>query len=254
MQTPSKIYMLSLLLNSDAHREALMKVLDQDFVDHDVTIGQFGGIVGNITACNNLNFSDEELPEDGRNHNLALHISVNCKTDALSKMLVHTRSSLNVMAKITLGQLSYQGTPKRRNGILVKAFDGLRKSNIGEVDLPITIGPHLFQITFQVMDIQAAYSSVLGRPWNHEAGAVASALHQKLKFVKNGKLVIVGGEEGMLVSHLSAFSFIGADITDGTLLQGLSIQDEGTKRSGASISSLKDAQKVVQDGVSASWG
>ncbi|MCH98440.1 hypothetical protein A2U01_0019442, partial [Trifolium medium] len=75
LQTPSKISMLSLLMNSDAHREALMKVLDQAYVDHDVTLGQFGSIVGNVTACNNLSFSDEELPEKGGNHNLALHIS-----------------------------------------------------------------------------------------------------------------------------------------------------------------------------------
>jgi hypothetical protein len=139
-----------------------MKVLDQAFIDHDVTIDQFGGIVGNITACNNLSFSDEELPEEGRNHNLALHISVNCKSDALSNVLVDTGSSLNVMSKTTLDQLSYRGTPIRRSGVVVKAFDASRKSVIGEVDLPIMIGPHLFQITFQVMDIQAAYSCLLG--------------------------------------------------------------------------------------------
>ena len=38
--------------------------------------------------------------------------------------------------------------------IIVKAFDGSRKSIIGEVDLPIHIGPHVFQITFQVMQKQ----------------------------------------------------------------------------------------------------
>src|ERR1044072_3555677 len=48
MQTPSKISILSLLLNSEAHREALMRVLDQTYVDHDVTTDQFGGIVSNI--------------------------------------------------------------------------------------------------------------------------------------------------------------------------------------------------------------
>src|ERR1043165_9763848 len=47
MQSPSKILILSLLLNSEAHREALMKVLDQAYVDHDVTTDQFGGIIGN---------------------------------------------------------------------------------------------------------------------------------------------------------------------------------------------------------------
>ena len=231
-----------------------MKILDQAFVNHDVTVGQFDGIVGNITACNNLSFSDEELPEEGRNHNLALHISVNCKTDALSNVLVDTGSSLNVMAKTTYDQLSYQGTPLSRSEVLVKAFDGSRKNVLGAVNLPITIGPHIFHITFQVMDIQAAYSCLLGRPWIHEAGAVTSTLHQKLKFVKNGKLVTVGGEQAMLISHLSSFSFIGVDVKDGMSFQGLSIEDESTKKSGTSISSFKDAQKVVQDGVSTGWG
>ncbi|GAU10591.1 hypothetical protein TSUD_421010, partial [Trifolium subterraneum] len=109
LQTPSKISMLSLLLNSDAHREALMKVLDQAYVDHDVTLGQFGSIVGNVTACNNLSFSDEELPERGRGHNLALHISVICKNDSISNVLVDTGSSLNVMSKTTLDKLAYRG-------------------------------------------------------------------------------------------------------------------------------------------------
>jgi hypothetical protein len=66
LHTPSKIFVLSLLMNSEAHREALQKVFEQAYVDHDVTVGQFGGIVANITTCNNLSFSNEELPEEGK--------------------------------------------------------------------------------------------------------------------------------------------------------------------------------------------
>jgi hypothetical protein len=62
LQTPSKILVLSLLMNSEAHREALQKVLEQAFAEHDVTVDQFDHIVANITSCNNLNFCDEELP------------------------------------------------------------------------------------------------------------------------------------------------------------------------------------------------
>ena len=97
--------------------------------------------------------------------------------------------------------LKYQGIPMRPSGIIVKAFDGSRKSIIGEVDLPIHIGPHLFQITFQVMEIIPAYSCLLGRPWIHEAGVVTSTLHQKLKFVHEGKVVIISGEQALLISH-----------------------------------------------------
>lgn len=66
-------------------------------MDHDVTIGQFDDIMANITTCNNISFSNEELPEEGRNYNLALHISMNCMSDVLSSVLVDTSSSLNVM-------------------------------------------------------------------------------------------------------------------------------------------------------------
>ena len=116
LQTPSKISVLYLLLNSPAHRESLMRVLDQAYVEHDVTIDEFTGVVGNITACNNLGFCDDDLPEEGRNHNLALHISVEFKGGSLSNVLIDNGSSLNIMPKSTLSKLAYQGTPMRYSG------------------------------------------------------------------------------------------------------------------------------------------
>ncbi|KAI5402267.1 hypothetical protein KIW84_050038 [Lathyrus oleraceus] len=145
----------------------MQKVLDVAYLDHDVTIEQFDNIVANITTCNNLSFCDADLPEEGRDHNLALHISMSCKDDAMSNVLVDTGSSLNVLPKTTLVKLSYQGPPMSQSGVVVKAFDGSRKI-------------------------------VIGRPWIHKAGAVTSTLHQKLKFVKNKKLVVVGGEKALL--------------------------------------------------------
>ncbi|KAI5424164.1 hypothetical protein KIW84_030397 [Lathyrus oleraceus] len=253
LQTPSKISVLSLLLNSEPHREALQKVLDLAYVDHDVTIEQFDNIVTNITACNTLSFCDADLPEEGRDHNMALHISMNCKSNAMSNVLVDTGSSLNVFPKSSLSRLSYQGPPMRQSGVVVKAFDGSRKTVIGEVDLPIKIGPSDFQVTFQVMDIHPSYSCLLGRPWIHEAGAVTSTLHQKLKFVKNKKLVVVGGEKALLVSHLSYFSYIDAEDEVGTPFQALSIAEPIEKKS-PSFASYRDAKLAIEYGAVAGLG
>jgi hypothetical protein len=55
------------------------------------------------------------------------------------------------------------------------------------------------------MDIYPAYSCLLGRPLIHSAGAVTSTLHQKLKFLADDKLVVVEGEEDIVVSHLASF-------------------------------------------------
>lgn len=87
-----------------------------------------------------------------------------CEEDTLTNVLVDTGSSLNVIPKSTLARLSYQWMPMRSNGIIVKALDDSKRIVIVEVDLPILIGPHVFQITFQVMDIYPAYSCLLGRP------------------------------------------------------------------------------------------
>ncbi|XP_039688638.1 uncharacterized protein [Medicago truncatula] len=253
LQTPSKITIMSLLTSSDAHRDALMKVLNQVYVDHDVTLGQFGSIAGNVTACNNLSFGDKDLPLEGKNHNMALHISVMCKTDSLSNVLIDTGSSLNVMAKRTFDKLTYSDGSIRPSCVSVREYDGSRKTVWGEVDLPITIGAQEFKVTFQIMDIQASYSCLLGRPWIHEAGAVTSTLHQKLKFVSRGKLVTVSGESALLVSHFSSFSFIGGESSDGTSFQGLSVES-GTTRGETCMASLKDAQRVIQEGKAEGWG
>jgi len=76
--------------------------------------------------------------------------------------------------------------------------------------LPVQIGPYIFQIIFQAMDIIPAYSCLLGRPWIHSAGVVPSTLHQKLKYIMGDKLVIVSGEEDLLVSGPSSSRYIEA--------------------------------------------
>ena len=94
--------------------------------------------------------------------------------------------------------------------MVVRAFDGTRREVRGEIDLPIQISPYTCQVTFQVMDINPAYSCLLGHPWIHSVGVVPSTLHQKLKFVVEGHLVIVSGEEDILVSCPSSMPYVEA--------------------------------------------
>jgi hypothetical protein len=210
-QTPSKISILFLLLSFEAQRDTLMKILNEAHVTKDITVDQFDGVVANITTSRYLGFNEDELPVEGRDHNKALHISVKCLDNILSKVLVDTGSSLNVMPKTTLAKLTIEGTTMRPCSLIVKAFDGSKRAVMGEVDLPVLIGPQVFTITFQIMDINPAYSCLLGRPLIHAAGAVTSTLHQKLKFVTGDKIIVVSGQEDMMVSHLSSFRYIEAD-------------------------------------------
>ena len=53
---------------------------------------------------------------------------------------------------------------------------------------------------------------------------MTSTLHQKLKFVSHGKLIIMNGEYALLVSHLSVFSYIGGGDVGESSVQGFSAE------------------------------
>ncbi|XP_058765206.1 uncharacterized protein LOC131638657 [Vicia villosa] len=204
-QTPSRISLLSLLIHSEKHRDTLMKILSAAHVTKDITVNQFDGMVANLTAGACLSFSEHELPSQGKEHNKALHISIQCGKAHLSRVLIDTGSSLNVMPKATLDKIDLEGLVIRPSRLVVKAFDGSQSPVFGEVDLPVVIGPHTFCINFQVMEIEPAYTCLLGRPWIHAAGAVTSTLHQKVKFVDGNSIVTVSGEEDIFVSNLDSY-------------------------------------------------
>ena len=128
----------------------------------------------------------------------------------MAKVLIDNGSSLNVMPKSTLEKLPFNASYVRPSSMVVCAFDGTRREVSGEIDLPVQIGPHTCQVTFQVMDINPAYNFLLGRPWIHSVRVVPSMLHQKLKFVVGGHLVIVSGEEDVLVSCPSSMPYMEA--------------------------------------------
>lgn len=72
------------------------------------------------------------------------------------------------------------------------------------------MGPYTFQVTMQVMEISPASSMLLGRPWIHTAGAVPPSLHQRVKYVVEGHVVTVKGEETDFVTKPAAFPYIEA--------------------------------------------
>ncbi|KAF1855169.1 hypothetical protein Lal_00035545 [Lupinus albus] len=60
-RTPAKVSLLSLLMNSEAHREVLFKVLNRAHVNHDISTDKLGGIINNIMIDNFISFSDQEV-------------------------------------------------------------------------------------------------------------------------------------------------------------------------------------------------
>ncbi|XP_050915939.1 uncharacterized protein LOC127131039 [Lathyrus oleraceus] len=165
---PSKISMLSLLMISEAHKDALVKNLRTAHVPQEISVCQF-----------------EWLSE-----------------------------------------------------LIVRVFDGTRRTVI-------------------------AYSCLLRRPWIHSTSAVTSTLHQKLKFLADDKLVVIEGEENIVVSHLASFryvegegemrevSFQSFEVINVEMV--FSAKDE-SKDVESPKASLKDALTIIKDGHPQGWG
>ena len=138
--TPSKISMLSLLLFSEAHAKALISFLKMAHVPQETSADQFTDCVANLTADNGLGFSNADLTAKGKDHNDALHVSIECRGTTLAHVLVDTGSSLNVLPKKALDRLDCEGLELKPSNIIVRAFDGSKRMVHGEVDIPIRVG------------------------------------------------------------------------------------------------------------------
>nr|XP_027067607.1 uncharacterized protein LOC113693243 [Coffea arabica] len=192
---PAQISFLNLLLTSELHREALLKILNEAQVPKDIPVDKFSNIVGNVLAANYITFSDDDLTAEGIGHNRALYISVRCNGKLLPRVLVDNGSALNICPWNTLTKLGFFDIKLRPSATVVRGFDGSRRESMGEADLVLEIGPAQFQVTCQVMDFSSVYNILLGRPWIHASNSVPSSLHQMLRFIVNDQLITVFAED-----------------------------------------------------------
>ena len=58
------------MLNSEPHKETVLKILKQAYVPHNASVDKIDRLVGNVMMDNYISFSDDEIPPDeiGRAH------------------------------------------------------------------------------------------------------------------------------------------------------------------------------------------
>ncbi|XP_040971371.1 uncharacterized protein [Gossypium hirsutum] len=205
---PVRISVLALLLSSETHRSALMKVLNETYVANDISVNKLDRLVNNISVDNFIFFNDDEVPLGGRGSTKALHITTRCKGYTLPRVLIDNRSTLNVLPLSTLSRLPVDSSHMKTCQNVVRAFDGTERKVMGRIEIPLLIGPSTYEVDFLVMDIKPSYNCLLGRPWIHSAGAVPSSLHQMLKLMTEGRLVTINAEEDIIAAITSDASYL----------------------------------------------
>jgi len=165
-----------------------------------------------------LYFTEDELNAERTGHKKPLYITVRCKDCLIGKVLIDNGSTLNVLPRHVLDEMSVDPSHMQPSVMTARAYDGLPRQVVGTMKIKLVVGPQAFLVTLQVIDIHPFYSMLLGRPWIHFTKVVASSLHQCLKYITNGVLVTVKAEEIISMVRNVAVPFIEAeDCRDGNL-------------------------------------
>ncbi|XP_077224177.1 uncharacterized protein LOC143857604 [Tasmannia lanceolata] len=222
-KTQAHITVWGLLTVSRQHREAVLKELNAVQVSTETSPDQLADLVAMVSAAKSITFTDQDLPPQGRDHIHALHVTIVCQGMRIPSVLVDNGSALNVCPLQTATMLGFgpeNFTPSQQ-GIL--AYDNTRRNVIGILTAEILVGGENFEVDFMVLDIKTSFNLLLGRPWLHKEGVIASSLHQKLKFIKNNKIITVRGDEDLEVTQISkekSLLITGKDV----MLNGFSLE------------------------------
>ena len=197
--TQARISIWSLLASSSTHRDALIRALSQIRVDTATTPG---GLIHFLTAdkATCIVFSDEDLPPEGSDHVHPLFINVACSGRRVPSVLLDNGFALNVCALVTAIALGFSPSDFGPSIQTIRAYDGTQRKVMGTLTTHVMIGPVRYSILFQVLSIQTSFNLLLGRPWIHEAGAIPSSLHQKVKFIHEGRIITIQSDTDIITS------------------------------------------------------
>ena len=191
---PAQISVLALLLSSEVHHKALLKVLKET----SATESTFKAMVSTVLATNQISFTNDELPPEGRAHTLPMQIIVKCEDMIVTRVLIDNGSALNVCSMSSLEHLNVNTSLIRPTTMIISAFDGTLWEVQGEIELAIGVGPMFFTINFQVIKVDSPYNMLLRRPWLHAAGVVVSTFHQRLKFPSKDLMITIMAKEPLV--------------------------------------------------------
>ena len=122
-KSPAQISILALLLSSKVHYNALLKVLKETRIPTTAIESAFEG-VSIVSATNQISFTDDELPLEGRDHTLPMHIIVKCEDMIVARVLIDNGSALNVFLMSTLECLNVDTSIIRPTTMIIGAFNG----------------------------------------------------------------------------------------------------------------------------------
>ncbi|KNA19062.1 hypothetical protein SOVF_065000 [Spinacia oleracea] len=188
---PSRMGWLQALSLPEEMRFALARAIEnptQYTSKENIEQGIYENHPERCAACSAaLAFTDEDLMLGSKPHNRPLFVCGYIRKKKINRILVDGGSAVNIMPKSTMTKLGITESELTESRLMIQGFNLGGQRAIGMIRVDLTIGEMTATTIFHVIDSNTSYRLLLGRPWMHENGVVASTLHQCFKYYRNGE-------------------------------------------------------------------
>ncbi|XP_065618704.1 uncharacterized protein LOC136062915 [Quercus suber] len=140
-----------------------------------------------------LTFSEEDKDGTTQLHDDALVITLRIGGYDVKRVMVDGGSAVEVMYPDLYKGLGLKPEDLSPYSSPLMSFDGKLVIPEGMIRLPIQTSPEVVEVDFIVVNTYAPYTAIVGRPWLHTLGGVASSLHQKVKFPSGDRILKIRG-------------------------------------------------------------
>ncbi|XP_010451522.1 PREDICTED: uncharacterized protein LOC104733657 [Camelina sativa] len=140
-----------------------------------------------------ITFTADDLDRVNFPHNDPLIIELHVGESEVTRIMVDTGSSVNVIFRDVLDKMEVNNREIKPSIRPLTGFDGNYMMTSGIIKLPIYVSGVPSWHKFVVVDKPAVYNIILGSPWIHNMKAVPSTYHQCVKFPLSGQIFTIKG-------------------------------------------------------------
>ena len=144
-----------------------------------------------------LGFSDEDKIGIVQSHDDALVITLRIGGYDVKRVLVNQGSAMEVMYPDLYKGLNLKLEDLTAYDSLLVSFEGKTVTPRGQIRLLIQTGSDIVEVDFIVVDAYSPYTAIVVRTWLHALRVVSSTLHQKVKYLSEGRVKEVIEDQAM---------------------------------------------------------
>lgn len=113
----------------------------------------------------------------------------------MRRILVDPGSFTDLLQVLVVKQMGFISSILENPGRILSGFNEASTTSLGNIILPIQVGPITLNVQFSVVEDLSPFNAILGRTWLHRMKVIASTYHQMISFITlDGQIDLYGSQ------------------------------------------------------------